>query len=341
MVSDQTSSTSSAPVLSSFEGALGYLRWVFPVLLCGYFLSGVIVVDSDEVAVVMRFGELTGGTAASAQKMPGLHYTLPRPIDEVIRVKIKKVYELKISDLHAGGGKTRWPAKTMDPTEEGYVLTGDRNVVQVDMIARYLVDDPVAYVLQQAQPEDVLKSAVMAATVRTMGEVEVDAVLSEGRADFIIKVVQRAQKRLQSVGTGIDLVSIEVTDLAPPAQVKEDFEQVQAAFIDKQTKVTKAKRTREEDVPKAQAARDQDVREAQVYAAELLAQARGDAAIWTDLYKEYRKNPQVVRDRLYYESVEGSLANASRLRFVPPPANGRAYSKDAFRISVASVNYDE
>ena len=337
MADNQTSPTASAPVLSSFEGALGYLRWLLPVLLVGYLLSGVVVVGSDEVAVVLRFGKLSGGTAASAQKFPGMHFTFPRPIDEVVRVKVKKVYELEIRDLHSLGGTAPWPSQTIDPTEEGYVLTGDRNVVQVDMMARYLVAEPVSFALQQSNPEEVLKSAIMASTVRTMGEVEVDAVLSEGRAAFIVKVIQRAQRRLDRAETGIDLVSIEVTDLAPPAQVKEDFEQVQAAFIDMQTLVTEAKRVRELEVPKAQASRDQDLREAQGYAAELLAQARGDVAMWNDLYEEYRQSPGVVRDRLYYESIERSLSNAARLRFVPPPSNGRNYSKDAFRISIAGV----
>ena len=337
MFSKQTTTTASAPVLSSFEGALGYLRWMLPVLLGGYLLSGLIVVDSDEVAVVMRFGKLSGGTVATAQKQPGVHYTLPRPFDEVLRVKVKKVYEIEIGDLHSRGRTSPWASETIDPTEEGYVLTGDRNVVQLDMMARYLVSEPVAFALYQSQPEEVLKSTIMAATVRTMGEVEVDSVLSEGRAAFIVKVVQRAQQRLDRAGVGIDLVSIEVTDLAPPVQVKEDFDQVQAAFIDMQTQVTEAKRTRELEIPQAQSERNQDIRKAQVYAAELLSQARGDAAMWTDLYREYRQNRQVVRDRLYYENIEVSLSKLSRLRFMPPPANGQAYGEDSFRISIASV----
>ena len=171
-----------------------------------------------------------------------------------------------------------------------------------------------------------------------MGEVEVDNVLSEGRAQFIVQVVQRAQERLDRVDAGIALVSIEVTDLAPPQQVLRDFEQVQNAFIDMETKVTEARRVREQEIPQAQTERDQELREAKAYAAELLAQARGDTAIWRDLYEEYLQNPLVLRDRLYLESVETSLPNAGQLRFVPPPPTGRRYSTDAFRISIPAGN---
>ena len=334
---EQKNRKSPAPVLSSLEGTLGYLRWILPLLTFGYLVSGVVVVGSDEVAVVLRFGELSGGSAASAQKYPGMHYTLPRPFDEVVRVNVKKVYELEIKELHARGGTASFPMETINPTQEGYVLTGDRNVVQVDMVARYLVSDPVAFALHQAQPEEVLKSSIMAATVQTMGEVEVDMVLSEGRAGFIVQVVQRTQKRLDQAGSGIELVSIEVTDLTPPAQVKEEFEKVQAAFIDMQTQVTDAKRARELEVPKTQAEKNKTLRETQGYAAELLAQARGDVAVWKDLYQEYRQNPRVVKDRLYFEGVEAAMTKASR-RFVPPPVNGKSYAEEGFRISVSGGN---
>jgi membrane protease subunit HflK len=326
----------SGPVLRSFELGLGYLRWGALALLVAYLLSGLVVVRSDEVAVVLRFGALAGGTPATAVRHAGLHYTLPRPIDEVLRVKVEKVYELDIYDLHyrrpGDAEASRSRRKTIDPTVEGYALTGDHNVVQVDMVARYQISDPVAFALGQADPVRLLRDAVMAATVRTMGEVEVESVLSEGRSQFVIQVVQRAQERLDRGGAGLSLISLEVTDLTPPRQVQAEFEQVQNAFIDMETQVKEARKLREEELPLAEAARDQALREAQGYAAELLALARGDAGMWRDLYAEYRKSPRVVRERLYRESVEVALPQAGRLRFVPPPSNGVRY--DEFRLSI-------
>lgn len=332
----------SGPVLRSFELGLGYLRWGVLALLLAYLLSGLVVVRSDEVAVVLRFGALAGGTAATALRHPGMHYSLPRPLDEVVRVRIKKVYELEIYNLHyrrpGDTEVTRSRRKTIDPVIEGYALTGDHNVVQVDMVARYQIQDPVAFALLQAAPERLLRDAIMAATVRTMGEVEVDSVLSEGRSQFVIRVVQRAQDRLDRAGSGLDLVSLEVTDLAPPRQVQAEFEQVQNAFIDMETQVKEARKLREEEVPLAEASRDQALREAEGYAAELLAKARGDAGMWRDLYAEYRKNPRVVRERVYLEAIETSLPRSGRIRFVPPPSNGVRYGPEGFRLSIPAGN---
>ncbi len=326
------------PLLRSFEFGLNYLRWGALALCLAYLFSGLVVVRSDEVAVVLRFGALAGGTPATALRHAGMHYTLPRPIDEVVRVKVKKVYELEIYDLHyrrPGDKKqNRSRRKTIDPALEGYALTGDHNVVQVDMVARYQIEDPVAFALLQAMPEELLRDAIMAATVRTMGEVEVDSVLSEGRSQFQLTVVQRAQDRLDQAACGLSLVSLEVTELAPPRQVQAEFEQVQNAFIDMETQVKEARKLREEEVPLAQAARDQALREAEGYAAELLALARGDAGMWRDLYAEYRKNPRVVRERVYLEAIEASLPNSGRLRWVPPPPDGVRYEPEGFRLSI-------
>ncbi|HCH65454.1 MAG: FtsH protease activity modulator HflK [Deltaproteobacteria bacterium] len=332
---DDSSESSAAeePTSSSLAGLLKAVRWGTPLLLLAYLLSGVTVVRSDEVALVLRFGALSGD-AAAAQLLPGLHYVLPRPIDEVVRVKVKKVYELEISDLHASGRSENYSGPTIDPTSEGYALTGDQNIVQVQMIARYQIGDPVSFALFQSQPEEVLKSSVKAAAIRTMGEIEVDDLLAEGRARFILDVVQRAQLRLERAQAGIDLISIEVTDLGPPRQVQAEFEEVQNAFIDMETKVTEARRHRERARPKAQAKRNQQLRDAEAYAAKVLGSARGDAAAWQDLYAEYRRDPKVLRERLYVETIESALPRTANLRFVPPP-EGRRYPSETFRLSIS------
>ncbi|MEL6196119.1 MAG: protease modulator HflK [Myxococcota bacterium] len=365
----------TGPILGSLEVGLNYMGWGVLLMFAAYFLSGFVVVASDEVAVVLRFGGFAGGTPATALRQPGLHFTLPSPIDEVIRVKVEKIYELDVSGLHfrrPGGAadqieltganglrepvrpargtgvirtggiprrtpQNRFPARTsddgttIDPVVEGYALTGDRNIVQIDMVARYQIEDPVAFALHQAEPEQLLRDSIMAAAVRSMGDAEVDSLLSDGRSQFQIQVVQRAQAGLQETGAGIALVSLEIIELAPPRHVRSEFEQVQNAFIEMETKLKGANKEREEALPRAKAERNTAVRAAESYATELLAEVRGDARMWRDLYAEYRKNPRVVRERMYLEAMEDSLPNAGRRRWVPPPTGSR-YSE--FRLTI-------
>ena len=86
--------------------------------------------------------------------------------------------------------------------------------------------------------------------------------------------------------------------------------------------------------PRAQAKRNQQLRDAEAYAAGVMANARGDAAAWQELYAEYRRDPLVLRERLYVETIEGALPKTANLRFVPPP-DGRRYPADTFRLSIS------
>ena len=68
---------------------------------------------------------------------------------------------------------------------QGYAVTGDENIVHVDMVARYRVRDPAEWAFYGPKAEDVLRVEVTAAMVRSLGEMGVDRVLSDGRKDLI------------------------------------------------------------------------------------------------------------------------------------------------------------
>lgn len=316
-----------APFARTLELGFGNLHWGLFFLFGLYMLSGVSRIRADEVGVVLRFGRLAGGSAATAVHGPGLALAMPRPIDELVRVRVKKGYELEISGLHyrksEKDGKSTPTLLVIDPIREGYCLTGDENIIQADMVARYFIQDPVAFALRQADPEALLRDVIMAATVRAAGEMDVDSVLSDRRGELVSAIVARAQASLDEVDSGITLSGVEMVDLAPPRGVIEDFVKVQNAFINMETQVKEAQKLREESLPKAQAEAASKLSQAQAYAAEILGAARGDAAAWSSLQAEYKQNPKVVRERLYRESMERALGNVGKLELMPPPTGGR------------------
>ncbi len=331
-------SVALAPVRILLDSVLRHIYLVAGFLLLLYLLSGITVVASDEVVLLLRWGRLVGDTPGQATHQPGLLFAFPRPIDEVIRLKVKKIYELEIRDLHFAVRQNddptsilTAPGRTIDPEKSGYCLTGDNNVIQALLMAKYQIDDPIQFAFLHSRPQDLLKDVVMAAMVRSVAEKEVDDVLSEGRKLLASTVRRRAQKRLDTLGAGMILLSLEFTDLVPPRQVMDDFKKVQSAFIDKETKLKEAQKYREEQVPRAQADKSATIREAQAYANDVLSRARGDADAFRSLIQEYHKNPRVIKERLYRESIEKILAKAGKTRFVPPPEKG---SYDDFRITI-------
>ena len=174
------------PVLGSIGFVLRLYHWPVLLLVVLYFASGVTSVKPGEVALVLRFGKLVGDTPAEQVHRPGLLFALPQPIDEVVRVDVEVVRTLAVRELtYTLDGRESIRSfsvrDTIDPELHGYVLTGDRNVLQADFVVRYRVADPIAWTLGHDRPEDLMRDAVMSAIVQGAGERAVDdAHLGEG-----------------------------------------------------------------------------------------------------------------------------------------------------------------
>ena len=148
----------TAPALALASGAWERMHWWIGGLTLLYALSGITIVKPDEVAVVLRWGKLVGASPALQQHGSGLLLALPRPIDQVVRVRTRRVEEQPVSTLATVS--TDWTnTATLDPVTDGYALTGDRNVVQVDMVARYRVREPAVWALYGPPEADVLRNA--------------------------------------------------------------------------------------------------------------------------------------------------------------------------------------
>jgi membrane protease subunit HflK len=157
----------------------------------------------------------------------------------------------------------------------------------------------------------------------------VDHVLADGRRDLIATASRRAQGGLDAAHSGLALVSLELTDLAPPHALARDFDAVQSAYIETETKKKDALAFAQVVVPRAHAQADGDVRVAQADAAAAQAQASGTAEAFLALEQEYRANPVVVRERLYRDGVEQAIGSAQGVRWIPPPTRTRY---EGFRV---------
>jgi membrane protease subunit HflK len=322
----------AAPVARLLDAAWQRMHWWVATMALLYAVSGVTIVKPDEVAVILRWGRLVGATPALQEHGPGLLFALPRPVDQVVRVPVKHVREVEVSTLTAA--RTEYGdllGVGFDPVKQGYVLTGDQNVVHVDMVARYRVRDPAEWAFYGAKSEDVLRVEVTAAMVRSLGEMGVDRVLADGRKRLIATATRRAQAGLDASHSGLELSSLELTRLGPPQTLASEFDAVQSAYIGAETKKKEAQAFAETVIPQAHAAADASVQSARGAADADLALARGSAEAFLVLGREYRNNPVVVRERLYRDAVEKAIGAAGTVRWVPPPVGG---SYKGFRITV-------
>ena len=329
----------AAPVARLVDGAWQRMHWWVATMAVLYLLSGITIVKPDEVAVVLRWGKLLGSIPSTRIHGPGLLFAFPRPMDRVVRVQVKKVREVSVRTLASGApnvdensGQVIDPS-TLDPLTQGYALTGDQNIVQLDMVARYRVRDPAEWSFYGPKAEDVLRVEITAAMVRSLGEMGVDRVLSDGRKALIATASRRAQAGLDASHSGLELSSLELTRLSPPQALIGEFDAVQSAFIGAETAKKVAQSYAEGVIPQAQAEADSAAQSARAAAASDLAAANGSAGAFLALNQEYRADTQVVRERLYRDAVERALSKVGSIRWVPPPTGG---SYKGFRITLSA-----
>jgi membrane protease subunit HflK len=328
--------TQAPPVI--FQGlqvGLRMFRWVVILMLILFLFSGITQVQSEGVGLQLRFGRLVG-----PPHPPGLLLALPFPIDEVLAVPTRQEGEVVIEDLwrKVNGAATQ---DKIDPTVEGYCLTGDQNIVQARLVAKYRVIDPVRYRLAFVEPERLLQDVVMAATNHVIAGWQVDDVLrlqrpladvSTATQSLAETVRAAAQERLDALNSGLRLLAIEFNEIHPPRHVVAAFRDVQNAKIEIDTAQREAEGIRDSEIPQAEAAKNRMIQEATAYHSSAIAEAEAEVAVFRELFVEYRKNPQLVRQRLLLETFEAVLENAGQLRFVTPQT--RVILSDRRRPSV-------
>jgi len=326
-----------APVTGLLDAAWQRMHWWIATMAVLYALSGITIIKPDEVAVIQRWGRLVGSTPAAQEHGPGLLFAFPRPVDRVMRVQVKHVSEVQVTTLsgYETDDEDIAASPTLDPLTQGYALTGDHNILQVVMVARYRVRSPAEWAFYGPKAEDALRVEVTAAMIRSIGEMSVDRALSDGRKELVATASRRAQAGLDAAHSGLELSSLELTFLAPPTALARDFDDVQSAYIGAETKKKDAQAFAEAVIPQAQAKADVALQSARGDADSALALARGEAQAFLAIDQEYKGNKIVVRERLYRDAVERALGAAGKIRWVPPPIGG---SYHGFRVEITPAN---
>jgi len=324
----------AAPLARILDAAWQRMHWWVIAMVVFYAFSGTTVIRSDEVAVVLRWGRVVGDTPALQEHGAGLLFAFPKPIDDVVRVPVKHIYEVTVDTLAPRATEEdQANTRTLDPLTQGYALTGDKNIVQADVVARYRVRDAAEWAFYGPKAEDVLRVEVTAAMVRSLGEVGIDRVLADGRKDLVAAATARVQAGLDRCHAGLELASLELTRLAPPLALSYEFNAVQSAYIGAETKRKEAQAYAERAIPDAQAQADLMVQSARGDAETALAKAQGESAAFILLDREYRANASVVRERLYRDAIEKAITKSGNIRWIPPPV-GSTY--DNLRITLPS-----
>ena len=314
MVPPQEPDNFRDPASESLSEALGLslkiLKIMMVILLLLFLASGVFMVEQHEVALILRFGKAQGSMADRALK-PGLHWTWPYPFSEVVKVPIGRVHSLALDEfwyqenvINSKLVVEKLPP-TIDPEVDGYLVSGDVNIIHSRWQIRYTISDPYLYHAKSGEPELMLRSVVSHAIASVVAVFNVHDVLTRG--DELRRLIHlKAQELINSLDIGIELQGLDILKLVPARQTKDAFESVVRAEREQEKKMEEARNYKTQLINKTKGEYAAVVAAARNFALEVEKEAESDAGYFAKLLGQYEQHPQLFRD-YHYQQVIGGL----------------------------------
>lgn len=271
-------------------------------LVLGIFILGLIAfttwytVDESEQAVILTFGKVEEGI-----EEPGLNFKLPWPIQSVEKLS-KETFSLQFGyEENEDGVIKEFP-------EETKMITGDENIVLADLVVQWKINEPSKYLYNTDNPEEILRDATSASLRSIIGNAKIDDALTSGKAEIEANVHDLLSQLIQKYDIGISILAVKLQDVElPNDEVRQAFTQVTDARETMNTKLNEANKYKNQKENEAIGEQKAIISRAQGDKASRVETARGSVAVFNELYKEYKNNPEITKQRLVLETLEQVL----------------------------------
>jgi membrane protease subunit HflK len=272
-------------------------------------LSGVFRVQADEHGVVLRFGKV------DRVVLPGLSYHWPYPIEQVLTPKVTRINRVDIGMRLAPDARSVAIGRVVP--EEGLMLTGDENIVDINFSVFWRVSPEASgttdYLFNVRNQEATVRAVAESAMREVIGRSLLQPVLTEGRQIAETGVHELMQATLDLYGAGVQITQVQLQKADPPQQVIDAFRDVQAARADAERLQNQAQAYANRVVPEARGRVAQITQSAEAYREQAVVEAKGEAARFLKVYDEYVKAPAVTQRRLHIETMERMFTGKDKI----------------------------
>ena len=193
------------------------------------------------------------------------------------------------------------------------MLTDDENIVDVQFAVQWVVKNPKDYLMENRSPDETVLQAAETAIREVVGKSTMDYVVQQGRADVQDKVHKLMQVILDRYKTGIQIQKLNMQNAQPPEKVQAAFDDAVKAGQDRERQKNEGQAYANDILPKAKGMASRLQQEAEGYRQRVEQEAVGDAERFTQVVAEYKKAPQVTRDRLYLDAMQQIMSNTTKI----------------------------
>jgi membrane protease subunit HflK len=292
------------PPLQLRQISLPFLWAIVGVMAAIWLASGAYTVGPDQRGIVLRFGKHVATTD------PGFHWHWPYPVETVLRPKVTEVQRVEIGFRTIDPGP---PSRYADVASESLMLTGDENIIDIDLVVQYRIADPAKYLFNVRHLSDTVKSASEAALREVIGRRHIDEALTVGKLEIQEETKTLLQSILNTYEAGLQVVTVQLQEVQPPKQVIDAFKDVASAREDKVRFINEAEGYQSAIIPEVRGQVETVRREAEAYREEKIRRAQGETRRFLEVLGEYQQAREITRKRLLLETLEEVLPQMDKI----------------------------
>ncbi len=324
----ETLDAGSQALAEALGSSFAIVKIVMVLMVLAFFGSGFFQVGPSEKAVILRFGRPVG-EGKSVLLGPGLHWSFPYPIDEVVKIPITEIQkvtsttgwyfttpEQELSGEELPGGSS------LNPAIDGYAITADRNIVHTRATLYYHIDDPIQYIFNFASASNSIQNALNNALFHTAAKFNVDDILTRDVAGFQDAVLARVSDLTDQEHFGIVIDNCEVHSVAP-RQLQDVFARVTEAQQNQSKQINDANTYRDKTLLNAAAQASAITIEAATASTNYVKGIQADAKAFTDLLPAFNMNRNLFAQQKLAETMAQVLTNVQDKFFLPERADGQ------------------
>ncbi|SPJ27499.1 FtsH protease activity modulator HflK [Falsiruegeria mediterranea] len=275
------------------RGTIG-LGLVAAAVLWGF--ASIYTVKPEEQSVELFLGKF------SAIGEPGLNFA-PWPL---VTAEVIPVTREQTEDMGGARGGN-----------DGLMLTGDENVVDIDYQVVWNINDPAKYLFNLRDPRPTIRAVSESAMREIIAQSDLAPILNRDRGVIGDRLQDLIQSTLDSYDSGVNIIRVNFDKADPPPTVIDAFRDVQAAAQERDRLQNVADAYANRVLAEARGEAAQLLEEAEGYRARVVNEAEGEASRFSAVLEEYSKAPEVTRKRLYLETMEQVLGDVNKVILDP------------------------
>lgn len=281
-------------------------------------------VDEQHNAVVTQFGSIV--------KVDTAGFYFKAPWQSVTKVDMT-THGTGIGYIVSEDGQN------LTDTDNGIMITSDFNLLNIDFYLEYRVSDPVAYLYNSENPEQILSNVALANIRTVVSNYTVDEAMTTGKGQIQADIKEAIIADLDKENIGLTIVNITVQDSEPPtSEITAAFKSVETAKQGADTAMNNALQYQNSEIPSAEADADAIIQQAEATKAARIAEANGQVARFNEMYEQYAQFPLITKRRMFYEKLNEVIPGCKII--ITDGSTSTMYPLDSFATTTTSTPTD-